>query len=133
MVMWAGRFKKEIDKRTNDFNSSISFDKRMYKQDITGSIAHATMLEKCGIIAKEESDKIIAELKNILSDLESGKLEFDMEAEDIHMFIESELTKRIGDAGKRLHTARSRNDQVALDLRLYMRDEIEGIINLLKN
>ncbi len=110
MVMWAGRFKKEIDKRTNDFNSSISFDKRMYKQDITGSIAHATMLGKCGIIAKEESDKIIAELKNILSDLESGKLEFDMEAEDIHMFIESELTKRIGDAGKRLHTARSRND-----------------------
>lgn len=132
MVMWAGRFKKEIDKRTNDFNSSISFDKRMYKQDITGSIAHATMLGKCGIISKEESDKIIAELKNILSDLESGKLEFDMEAEDIHMFIESELTKRIGDAGKRLHTARSRNDQVALDLRLYMRDEIEEIINLLK-
>lgn len=132
MVMWAGRFKKEIDKRTNDFNSSIRFDRRMYKQDITGSIAHAIMLGKCGIIAKEESDKIIAELKNILSDLESGKLEFDMEAEDIHMFIESELTKRIGDAGKRLHTARSRNDQVALDLRLYMRDEIEEIINLLK-
>lgn len=130
--MWAGRFKKEIDKRTNDFNSSIRFDRRMYKQDITGSIAHAIMLGKCGIIAKEESDKIIAELKNILSDLESGKLEFDMEAEDIHMFIESELTKRIGDAGKRLHTARSRNDQVALDLRLYMRDEIEEIINLLK-
>ena len=87
MVMWAGRFKKEIDRRTNDFNSSIRFDRRMYKQDITGSIAHATMLGKCGIIAKEESDKIIAELKNILSDLESGKLEFDMEDEDIDMFI----------------------------------------------
>ena len=132
MVMWEGRFKKEIDKRTNDFNSSISFDKRMYKQDITGSIAHATMLDKCGIIASEESDKIIAGLKDILKDLESGCLEFDMDAEDIHMFIESELTKRIGDAGKRLHTARSRNDQVALDLRLYMRDEIKEIIDLLK-
>ena len=132
MVMWAGRFKKEIDKRTNDFNSSIRFDNRLYKHDITGSIAHATMLGKCGIIDKEESEKIIAELKNILTDLESGKLQFDMEAEDIHMFIESELTKRIGDTGKRLHTARSRNDQVALDLRLYMRDEIEEIISLLK-
>lgn len=132
MVMWAGRFKKEIDKRTNDFNSSIRFDNRLYKHDITGSIAHATMLGECGIIDKEESEKIIAELKNILTDLESGKLQFDMEAEDIHMFIESELTKRIGDTGKRLHTARSRNDQVALDLRLYMRDEIEEIISLLK-
>ena len=132
MVMWAGRFKKEIDKRTNDFNSSIRFDNRLYKHDITGSIAHATMLGKCGIIDKEESEKIVVELKNILTDLESGKLQFDMEAEDIHMFIESELTKRIGDAGKRLHTARSRNDQVALDLRLYMRDEIEEIISLLK-
>ncbi len=132
MVMWAGRFKKEIDKRTNDFNSSIRFDKVMYKQDITGSIAHATMLGKCGIITNEESEKIIDGLKTILNDLESGKLEFDMNAEDIHMFIEGELTKRIGDAGKRLHTARSRNDQVALDLRLYMRDEIEEIIGLLK-
>lgn len=132
MVMWAGRFKKEIDKRTNDFNSSISFDKRMYKEDIEGSIAHATMLGKCGIIDKDESLKIIDELKNILSDLDSGKLKFDMEAEDIHMFIESELTKRIGDAGKRLHTARSRNDQVALDLRLYMRKEVDEIIRLLK-
>ena len=132
MVMWAGRFKKEIDKRTNDFNSSISFDKVMYKQDITGSIAHATMLSKCGIITNEESVKIINGLKEILNDLESGKLQFDMNAEDIHMFIEGELTKRIGDAGKRLHTARSRNDQVALDLRLYMRDEIEEIIGLLK-
>lgn len=131
MVMWAGRFKKDIDKRTNDFNSSIRFDKRMYKKDINGSIAHATMLGKCNIIDEEESKKIITELKNILSDLESGKLDFDMNSEDIHMFIEGELTKRIGDTGKRLHTARSRNDQVALDLRLYTREEIEEIIHLL--
>ena len=133
MVMWEGRFKKEIDKRTNDFNSSISFDKRMYKEDITGSIAHATMLGECGIISSDESKKIIEGLKEICNDLETGKLEFDMEAEDIHMFIESELTKRIGDAGKRLHTARSRNDQVALDLRLYLRHEINDIVDLLKS
>ena len=132
MAMWDGRFKKEIDKRTNDFNSSISFDKRLYKQDITGSIAHATMLGKCGIIDKNESEKIIVELKQILKDLETGKLNFDDNAEDIHMFIEAELTKRIGDSGKRLHTARSRNDQVALDLRLYMRDEVDEILTLLK-
>ncbi len=132
MVMWAGRFKKDIDKRTNDFNSSISFDQRLYKQDINGSIAHATMLGKCGIIAENESKKIIAGLKQILEDLETGKLDFDDNAEDIHMFVEEELTKRIGDSGKRLHTARSRNDQVALDLRLYMRDEIDVVIGLLK-
>ena len=130
--MWAGRFKKDIDKRTNDFNSSISFDQRLYKQDINGSIAHATMLGKCGIIAENESKKIIAGLKQILEDLETGKLDFDDNAEDIHMFVEEELTKRIGDSGKRLHTARSRNDQVALDLRLYMRDEIDVVIGLLK-
>ena len=130
--MWAGRFKKDIDKRTNDFNSSISFDQRLYKQDINGSIAHATMLGKCGIIAENESEKIIAGLKQILEDLETGKLDFDDNAEDIHMFVEEELTKRIGDSGKRLHTARSRNDQVALDLRLYMRDEIDVVIGLLK-
>ena len=132
MVMWEGRFKKEIDKRTNDFNSSIRFDKRMYKEDITGSIAHATMLGKCGIISEQESEKIINGLKTILKDLENGELEFDMTSEDIHMFIEGELTKRIGDSGKRLHTARSRNDQVALDLRLYMKNEISEIIKLLK-
>ena len=132
MVMWAGRFKKDIDKRTNDFNSSISFDQRLYKQDINGSIAHATMLGKCGIIAENESEKIIAGLKQILEDLETGKLDFDDNAEDIHMFVEEELTKRIGNSGKRLHTARSRNDQVALDLRLYMRDEIDVVIGLLK-
>lgn len=130
--MWAGRFKKDIDKRTNDFNSSISFDQRLYKQDINGSIAHATMLGKCGIIAENESEKIIAGLKQILEDLETGKLDFYDNAEDIHMFVEEELTKRIGDSGKRLHTARSRNDQVALDLRLYMRDEIDVVIGLLK-
>ena len=132
MALWAGRFKKELDSKTNDFNSSISFDKRMYKQDIEGSIAHATMLGKQGIIEISESEKIITTLKEILGDLENGKLEFDMEAEDIHMFIESELTNRIGATGKRLHTARSRNDQVALDIRLYLREEGNNIIDLLK-
>ena len=132
MALWEGRFKKEIDKQTNDFNSSISFDKRMYKEDITGSIAHATMLGKCNIISEKESETIVNELKKILDDLETGKLEFDLEAEDVHMFIESELTKRIGDTGKRLHTARSRNDQVALDLRLYMKKEVKKIKELLK-
>ena len=130
--MWAGRFQKEADSKVNDFNSSISFDGRMYKQDIFGSIAHATMLGKRGIIAKEDVQKIIEGLEGILSDLQSGALQFDMEAEDIHMFIEAELTSRIGDAGKRLHTARSRNDQVALDIRLYLRDEITEIKKLLK-
>jgi len=122
--MWAGRFTKETDERVNDFNSSISFDARMYKQDIQGSVAHATMLGECGIIDKTDSEKIIEGLKSILADINDGKLRFDPTAEDIHMFNEAELTKRIGDAGKRLHTARSRNDQVALDLRMYLRDEI---------
>ncbi|MBC8559784.1 argininosuccinate lyase [Fumia xinanensis] len=130
--MWAGRFQKEADSKVNDFNSSISFDGRMYKQDIFGSIAHATMLGKQGIIPKEDADKIIEGLNGILADLTSGALQFDMEAEDIHMFVEAELTTRIGDAGKRLHTARSRNDQVALDIRLYLRDEIAEIQGLLK-
>ena len=125
--MWAGRFTKEIDERVNDFNSSISFDARMYKQDIEGSIAHATMLGECGIIDPSESAKIIEGLKGILADIEAGKLEFDPTAEDIHMFNEAVLTERIGDAGKRLHTARSRNDQVALDIRMYLRDEIPVI------
>ncbi len=130
--MWAGRFKKEADSKVNDFNSSISFDGRMFKQDILGSVAHATMLGEQGIIPKEDAKKIIKGLQGILSDLESGALNFDMEAEDIHMFVEAELTSRIGDAGKRLHTARSRNDQVALDIRLYLRDEIEEIKTLIK-
>jgi argininosuccinate lyase (EC 4.3.2.1) len=131
--LWAGRFKKETDERVNDFNSSIRFDSRMYKDDIEGSIAHATMLGECGVIAMQESLEIIGGLKEILADLESGKLQFDPEAEDIHMFIEAELTKRIGDSGKRLHTARSRNDQVALDIRLYLRHEIADIKKLLVN
>ena len=125
--MWAGRFKKEVDSKVNDFNSSISFDGRMYRHDIMGSIAHAAMLGKTGVIDPAESEKIIAGLEGILADLDSGALAFDMEAEDIHMFIEAELTKRLGDTGKRLHTARSRNDQVALDIRLYLRDEIAEI------
>ncbi len=119
--MWEGRFKKELDSRVNDFNSSISFDKRMYKEDIAGSCAHAAMLGRQGIIPREDSELIIKALGEILADLESGELEIDMNAEDIHMFIEAELTARIGDAGKRLHTARSRNDQVAVDTRMYVR------------
>ena len=127
MAMWAGRFSKEVDEGVNAFNSSISFDARMYKQDIAGSIAHATMLGEQGIISMSDSLEIIGGLKEILVDIDSGKLVFDPNAEDIHMFIEAELTKRIGDAGKRLHTSRSRNDQVALDIRLYLRDEIKEI------
>lgn len=125
--LWAGRFKKEVDEKVNDFNSSISFDQRMYRHDILGSIAHATMLGECGIIEVSESERIIKEFKNILHDIENGTLEISQTAEDIHMFIEAELTERIGDTGKRLHTARSRNDQVALDIRLYLRDEIDEI------
>lgn len=128
--MWAGRFTKEIDETVNAFNSSIAFDGRMYRHDIQGSIAHATMLGDCGIISKEDSLTIIKGLKEILADIESGKLEMDMTAEDIHMFIEAELTKRYGDVGKRLHTSRSRNDQVALDIRLYLRDEIGEVKKL---
>ena len=129
--MWAGRFKKEENKEVNDFNSSISFDSRMYKSDILGSIAHATMLGKQGIISKEDSELIIKTLSLILNDLDTGVLDFDYEAEDIHMFIEAELTKRIGDVGKKLHTARSRNDQVALDIRLHLKDEVEVIKSLI--
>ena len=132
MPLWTGRFKKQLDKKTNDFNSSISFDCRMASQDIKGSIAHATMLGKQNIIDKSESEKIVASLKDIADDLESGRLEIDMSAEDIHTFVEGELTKRLGSTGKRLHTARSRNDQVALDLRLYLLDEIEKIDLALK-
>ena len=132
MVLWEGRFSKEIDSKTNDFNSSIKFDKRLYKEDIEGSIAHAKMLGKQNIIDKEDSYKIIKELKKILKDIENSKLQFDETAEDIHMFIEAELTKRIGNVGKKLHTARSRNDQVALDLRMYLKKEIEKIIKLIE-
>ena len=133
MQLWQGRFKKSLSKTTNDFNSSISFDSRMFKEDIEGSIAHATMLGETGIIKKEESQNIINGLKGILDDLLSGRLQFDMECEDIHTFIEGELTRRIGDDGKRLHTARSRNDQVAVDIKLYLRKEVEEIITLLED
>lgn len=126
-MMWAGRFSKQVDSTVNAFNSSIAFDGRMYRHDIQGSIAHATMLGDCGIISKEDSLEIIGGLKEILADIDSGKLELDPSAEDIHMFVEAELTKRLGDVGKRLHTSRSRNDQVAVDLRLYLRDEVSGI------
>ena len=132
MKLWKGRFQKEADPKTNDFNSSISVDSRMVKEDIEGSIAHATMLGACGIIAQSESDKICAELEKIAADIESGALHIDPDAEDIHTFIEGELTARIGDAGKRLHTARSRNDQVALDVRLTLRKECAGLIGQLK-
>ena len=130
MQLWKGRFKKELSKTTNDFNSSISFDSRMYKEDIEGSIAHATMLGRCGIIKEEEADDIVKGLKGILADIENGTLHIDMEAEDIHTFIEGELTKRIGDNGKRLHTSRSRNDQVAVDIKLYLKKEVVNLKNL---
>ena len=124
MPMWEGRFSKQIDKRTNDFNSSIRFDHVMYKEDIKGSIAHAKMLSKQGIVLKEDEEKIIKGLNSILKDIENHVLEFDPNAEDIHMFVEAELTKRIGQSGKKLHTARSRNDQVALDIRMYLKNQI---------
>ena len=130
--MWAGRFAKSLDSKADDFNSSIRFDCKMYKQDIVGSMAHAEMLSKQDIISVADCEAILGGLSDILAELESGELDFDMSCEDIHMFVEAELTKRIGDAGKRLHTARSRNDQVALDIRMYLRDRSEDIISLLK-
>jgi len=125
--MWAGRTDGVTDKIADDFNSSISFDSRMYKQDITGSMAHAAMLGKKGIISSDEASTLIDGLGGILADLESGALKIDLSCEDIHMFVEQVLTERLGDVGKKLHTARSRNDQVALDLRMYLRDEITEI------
>ena len=130
--MWAGRTSGVTDSVADDFNSSVHFDCRMYKEDITGSMAHAAMLAAQNIIGKEDSEKIIDELSAILSDIESGKLEIDMSAEDIHMFVEQELTSRLGDVGKKLHTARSRNDQVALDIRMYLRGEVQEIVALTK-
>ena len=129
--MWAGRTAGALSREADDFNSSIHFDSKMYKQDITGSMQHAAMLVACGIITRNESETIISALDEILSDIESGKLEIAQDAEDIHMFVEAELTKRIGDTGKKLHTARSRNDQVALDIRMYLRDETREILHLL--
>ena len=130
MKLWAGRFQKETDTLVNDFNSSIAFDARMYKEDIAGSIAHAAMLGRQGIIEEHEAEKIIGGLKAILADIEADKVEFSLENEDIHMNIETLLTQRIGDTGKRLHTARSRNDQVAVDFRLYVKQEIPKIIGM---
>ena len=131
--MWAGRFAKSIEAEADDFNSSINFDYRMYKQDITGSIVHAEMLAKQGIITKAECQQITDGLSEILEDIKNKVLSIDCNAEDIHMFVESELTKRIGENGKKLHTARSRNDQVALDLRLYLKEECAEISTLLLN
>lgn len=131
--MWAGRFGKETDTEVNDFNSSISFDCRLYKEDIHGSMAHAAMLGKQGIIEAHESEKIIEGLNSILKDIEAGNVEFTNAYEDIHMCVEQLLTELIGDAGKRLHTARSRNDQVALDMRLYVKKEIVEIKSLIGN
>lgn len=132
MKLWDARFNKEEDERLHDFNSSINVDQHMYAHDIKGSIAHVQMLAKMGIIPREDKDCIITTLQAIQKDIESGTLQIDEKAEDIHMFIEGELTKRCGDAGKRLHTARSRNDQVALDFRMYSMDECTSIMDLLK-
>ena len=129
--MWAGRTSGVTDSIADDFNSSIHFDSRMYREDITGSMAHAQMLADCGIIEAEEAAIIIKTLESILADIESGKLQFDFSSEDIHMFVEQELTSRIGDTGKKLHTARSRNDQVALDIRMYLRERCDEISELL--
>ena len=130
--MWAGRTDGTTEKIADDFNSSIHFDSRMYRQDITGSMTHAAMLAKQGIISEADADTLIDGLEGILKDLDSGALEFDWECEDIHMFVEQVLTQRLGDVGKKLHTARSRNDQVALDIRMYLRDEIDEITTLTK-
>ena len=130
--MWAGRTAGQTNAIADSFNSSIGFDQKLYKQDIEGSIAHAAMLAKQEIITCDEADDIISALKEILQDIESGKLEIDPKAEDIHMFVEQVLTQRIGEAGKKLHTARSRNDQVALDLRLWLRDYSDEVTALLK-
>ncbi len=131
MKLWAGRFQKDIDQKTNDFNSSISFDCRMANEDIAGSMAHAAMLQKQGILSAEDGARIQEGLASIAADLASGALTIDPSAEDIHTFVEGELTTRIGDAGKRLHTGRSRNDQVALDLRLTLKNAVPGLVEQL--
>ena len=130
--MWAGRTDGATEKLADDFNSSIRFDCRMYKQDITGSMAHAAMLAAQNIISQQDADQLIEGLTQILADIESGVLPIDMECEDIHMFVEQVLTQRLGDVGKKLHTARSRNDQVALDVRLYLREQISEILGYTK-
>ena len=130
--MWAGRTDGNTEKIADDFNSSIRFDSRMYREDITGSMAHAAMLAYKGIITQTDADTLIAGLEQILQDIDAGTLPIDMEAEDIHMFVEQVLTERLGDVGKKLHTARSRNDQVALDIRMYLRSQIDEITALAK-
>ena len=125
MKLWGGRFTKETNQLVHNFNESISFDQKFFRQDIAGSIAHVTMLAKQGILSNEDRDVIIAGLNSIREDLENGTLEITTEHEDIHSFVEAHLTERVGEAGKRLHTGRSRNDQVALDMNLYTRDEID--------
>lgn len=132
MKLWGGRFTKETDQLVHNFNASISFDQKLYKHDIEGSIAHVSMLARQGIISEDEKSLIISGLTSILEDIKSGKLVIDNEHEDIHSFVEAHLIQRIGDAGKKLHTGRSRNDQVALDMRLYVRDEIKELDALLK-
>ena len=129
--LWGGRFSKNTNELVDAFNASIDFDKRLYHEDIRGSIAHAGMLAKCGIIPAEDGEKIIAGLKDILADIEAGNFHFDVALEDIHMNVEARLTERIGSAGARLHTARSRNDQVALDMHMYMKREVAEIAELL--
>ena len=131
MKLWGGRFQKETDQLVNELNASISFDQRLYREDITGSMAHAKMLGDCGIISREDAAAIIGGLQSILADIEAGKVELTADNEDIHMNVEALLTARIGDAGKRLHTARSRNDQVALDFRMYVREQIPVIVDQL--
>ncbi len=131
MKLWGGRFQRTNDRLMEDFHSSISFDQRLYKYDITGSIAHAKMLAKAGVISERDAEQITAGLKEILADIEAGRAEFDVSAEDIHMNVEKLLIERIGDVGKKLHTARSRNDQVALDIRMFMKDELKQIGGLL--
>ena len=132
MKLWVGRFTKEINQLVYNFNASITYDQKFYKQDILGSIAHVTMLAKQGILTDDERQQIVDGLQGILKDIENGTLEITMEHEDIHTFVEANLIERIGDAGKKLHTGRSRNDQVALDMKLYIRDEIVAINDLLK-
>ncbi|MBQ5870075.1 MAG: argininosuccinate lyase, partial [Lachnospiraceae bacterium] len=132
MKLWGGRFTKQTNQLVHNFNESISFDQKFFRQDIAGSIAHVTMLAKQGILSNEDRDVIIAGLNSIREDLENGTLEITTEHEDIHSFVEAHLTERVGEAGKRLHTGRSRNDQVALDMKLYTRDEIDELDELLK-
>ena len=133
MKLWKGRFTKSANQTTDEFGASITFDKRLYKEDIAGSIAHAKMLAKQGILTQEEAESICSALLEIRDEIEAGNVEFDIASEDIHMNIETLLTEKIGDAGKRLHTARSRNDQVAVDFKLYVMGEIEEIDGLLED